>query len=197
MCGVPFHSAETYIARLIEKGYKVAICEQMEDPAKAKGLVKRDIVRIITPGTLLEPSMLKEQRNNYLAAVCLGEATVGLAFADVSTAEVFATELVGENVLARMMSELGTYQPSEVIIDTPRADCEELATFVTGRIGAMLSAGETDRFDGAAAFARVQAQFGTALPAGAAESPSLISAVGALLDYIADMQRNEIGRAHV
>ena len=192
MCGVPFHSAENYIARLIEKGYKVAICEQMEDPAKAKGLVKRDIVRIVTPGTLLEPSMLKEQRNNYLAAICLGEATVGLAFADVSTAEVFATELVGDNAMARVMSELGTYQPSEVLIDLPRADCEELASFVTGRLGAMLSAGESDRFDTALAGERVRAHFGAALPQAIAESAPLTAAVGAMLDYIADMQRSDI-----
>ena len=192
MCGVPFHSAENYIARLIEKGYKVAICEQMEDPAKAKGLVKRDIVRIITPGTLLEPSMLKEQRNNYLAAICLGEATVGLAFADVSTAEVFATELVGDNVMARVMSELATYQPSEVLIDLSRADCEELAAFITGRLGAMLSAGESDRFDAASAGERVRAHFGEELPTGIGESAALVATVGALLDYVADMQRSDI-----
>ena len=91
MCGIPFHSAEGYIARLIEKGYKVAICEQIEDPAKAKGLVKRDIVRVVTPGTLLEPGMLTEQKNNFVCAICLDDASVGLCFADVSTAEIYAT----------------------------------------------------------------------------------------------------------
>ena len=84
MCGVPFHSAETYINRLIEKGYKVAICEQMEDPATAKGLVKRDVIRVVTPGTVIEQSMLDERRNNYLLSVCMEGERAGLAFADVS-----------------------------------------------------------------------------------------------------------------
>ena len=79
MCGVPFHSAESYIGRLIEKGYKVAICEQMEDPATAKGLVKREIVRVVTPGTLLEPSMLTESRNNYVCAVSAAGDAIGLS----------------------------------------------------------------------------------------------------------------------
>lgn len=85
MCGVPFHSAETYINRLIEKGYKVAICEQMEDPATAKGLVKRDVIRVVTPGTVIEQSMLDECRNNYILSVCMDGEHAGLAFADVST----------------------------------------------------------------------------------------------------------------
>jgi len=191
MCGVPFHSAESYIARLIEKGYKVAICEQMEDPAKAKGLVKRDIVRIITPGTLLEPSMLSEQKNNYVAALCLGEAAWGLAFADVSTAEVFVTEISGENKLARLQSELGTYQPREVITDLPRSAFAEIAEFITARVGAMLVAGEADRFPFDAARSRAGAQFGV-LPNELESSRAAVSAVGALLDYIADMQRGDI-----
>ena len=79
MCGVPFHSAETYINRLIEKGYKVAICEQMEDPATAKGLVKRDVIRVVTPGTVIEQSMLDECRNNYILSVCMDGEHAGLA----------------------------------------------------------------------------------------------------------------------
>ena len=87
MCGVPYHSAETYIARLSAKGYKVAICEQMEDPALAKGLVQRDVIRIITPGTVTESSMLEEKRSNYLCAVSLNGDRGGVAFCDVSTGE--------------------------------------------------------------------------------------------------------------
>ena len=192
MCGVPFHSAEGYIAKLIEKGYKVAICEQMEDPSKAKGLVKRDIVRIITPGTLLEPGMLSEQKNNYLCAVCLDGTTFGLAFADVSTAEVYVTEIAGENKWARLQSEIGTYAPSEVIVDLPRTACADLAEFVTGRVGAMLSAGERDRFDFDMSLERVTTQFGRDLPVGLEGSKTAISAAGALLHYIADMQRGDI-----
>ena len=93
MCGVPFHSAETYVNRLIEKGYKVAICEQMEDPATTKGLVKRDVVRVVTPGTVIEQSMLDERRNNYLLSVCMDGNKAGIAFADVSTGEFFVYEI--------------------------------------------------------------------------------------------------------
>lgn len=192
MCGVPFHSAENYIAKLIEKGYKVAICEQMEDPAKAKGLVKRDIVRIITPGTLLEPTMLSEQKNNYICAVCLDGKNWGVCFADVSTAEVYVTELSGDNMLSRLQSEIGTYRPSEVIVDLPRAECAVIADFITNRVGAMLSDCQAHRFDLDAAMDRVNERFGDKLPNGFVTSSPSVCAVGALLDYIADMQRSDI-----
>ena len=95
-CGVPYHSSESYIARLVAKGYKVAICEQMEDPALAKGLVKRDIIRIVTPGTVTESSMLEERRNNYFACVYGAAGAFGLAFCDVSTGALFATLASGD-----------------------------------------------------------------------------------------------------
>ena len=95
MCGVPYHSCEAYISRLVQKGYKVAICEQMEDPAKAKGLVKRDIVRIVTPGSVVEGNILEDGKNNYCAAVYISEGTAALAFADISTGEIYATSVEG------------------------------------------------------------------------------------------------------
>ena len=95
MCGVPYHAAEADISRLIAKGYKVAICEQMEDPATAKGLVERDIIRIVTPGTVIEETMLEEGKNNYLCAICLEKDSAGLCFADLSTGEVSCTGFSG------------------------------------------------------------------------------------------------------
>lgn len=89
MCGVPFHAADVYIGKLIEKGYKVAVCEQMEDPALAKGLVKREVIRVVTPGTVIESALLPEQRNNYLCALYVSELEYGVCFADLSTAQVF------------------------------------------------------------------------------------------------------------
>ncbi len=115
MCGVPFHSCEGYIARLVSRGYKVAICEQTEDPATAKGLVKRDVIRVVTPGTVLESSMLDEGKNNYLCAAFGKGDTVGLCFADVSTGDVRVTELAGEDVNGRLCSELGRFSPSEIL----------------------------------------------------------------------------------
>ena len=102
MCGVPFHSSEGYIGRLIEKGYKVAICEQTEDPTQAQGLVRREVIRVITPGTLIETNLLSEQKNNYLCALYMGEFEYGVCFADISTAQVFATSFDGNNMDARL-----------------------------------------------------------------------------------------------
>jgi len=113
MCGVPFHSADTYINRLIEKGYKVAICEQMEDPATAKGLVKRDVVRVVTPGTVIEQSMLEDRRNSYLLSVCLDGSRAGIAFADVSTGEFSVYEI--DKVQTRLQDEIARISPKEII----------------------------------------------------------------------------------
>lgn len=113
MCGVPFHSAETYINRLIEKGYKVAICEQMEDPATTKGLVKRDVIRVVTPGTVIEQSMLEDRRNNYLLSVCMDGNRAGLAFVDVSTGEFSTYEI--EKAGIRLQDELARITPREII----------------------------------------------------------------------------------
>ena len=113
MCGVPFHSADTYINQLIEKGYKVAICEQMEDPATAKGLVKRDVIRIVTPGTLIEPSMLNERRNNYILSICRDTKKIGLAYADVSTGEFYTYEIDNDDSI--LNDEIMRTSPREVI----------------------------------------------------------------------------------
>ena len=116
MCGVPFHSAETYSNRLIEKGYKVAICEPMEDPATAKGLVKRDVIRVVTPGTVIEQSMLDERRNSYLLSVCMDGDRAGLAFVDVSTGEFQLYEI--ERASVRLQDEIVRMMPKEIIANT-------------------------------------------------------------------------------
>jgi len=113
MCGVPYHSADAYIARLIAKGYKVAICEQMEDPALAKGLVDRDIIRIITPGTVMTSSMLEEGRNNFICAVYRDSAGTGLCFCDISTGECSVTSFTGPEADEHLYNELGRFTPRE------------------------------------------------------------------------------------
>ena len=115
MCGVPFHSSEGYIGTLIEKGYKVAICEQMEDPSQAKGLVRRDVIRVVTPGTLIEANLLSDKKNNFLASVYMTEYECGIAFSDISTGQIFATSFYGDSIAARLKNELGTYSPKEVV----------------------------------------------------------------------------------
>ena len=96
MCGVPYHAAHTYLARLISKGYKVAICEQMEDPALAKGLVKRDVTRVVTPGTIIDPTMLEDKKNNYLMCIYCRQTYFGIAVVDITTGEFFTHRLPGE-----------------------------------------------------------------------------------------------------
>lgn len=122
MCGVPFHSAESYIARLVAKGYKVAICEQMEDPALAKGLVKRAVIRVITPGTVMESSMLDESKNNFICSVFAGEHAAGVCFADISTGELRATELLADSLQeleSQVRNELARFSP-ERFLSIPR-----------------------------------------------------------------------------
>ena len=126
MCGVPFHSYENYVARLIEKGYKVAICEQMEDPALAKGLVKRDVVRVVTPGTVIEQSMLQDDRNNFIASILIENGQAGLCFADVSTGEAHVTCISGQDLGAQMISELCRYAPSEVLFNPAILDYKDV-----------------------------------------------------------------------
>ena len=117
MCGVPYHSCEAYIARLVEKGHKVAICEQVENPATAKGLVKRDIVRIITPGTVIEDSMLEEGKNNYLAALSFDKQSYGLCFTDASTGECYVTSIALDKAEHKIINELSRFRPQELLIE--------------------------------------------------------------------------------
>ena len=119
LAGIPYHSLDTYLARLVKKGIKVVIVEQMEDPKLAKGVVKRDVVRIVTPGTIHEAHMLEQESNNFIAAVCPGEG-VGLAFADISTGMLMATELKEKDIL----DELSRHSPSEVLLPS-KTDTDE------------------------------------------------------------------------
>ena len=116
MCGVPYHSVDRYIARLISKGYRAAICDQVEDPKLAKGLVKRQVTRVVTPGTVLEDSMLEAKSNNYLAALTQKQDDFGLAVIDISTGEFLVTEITGNNAEQRMMDEIARLSPAEIIM---------------------------------------------------------------------------------
>ena len=116
MCGVPYHSCESYIARLVQKGYKVAICEQTEDPKTAKKLVDRDIIRVITPGTVIEDMMLEEGKNDYLAAVALTGDGVGLCFTDASTGECHLTSFPAGNYNSAVSDELLRFAPREILV---------------------------------------------------------------------------------
>ena len=192
MCGVPFHSSESYIGKLIEKGYKVAICEQVEDPALAKGLVRREVVRIVTPGTLIEQSFLTEQVNNYLCALYLEESACGICFADMSTAQVYATSFSGEHTVAHIKAELGTYTPREVLCNLGSANMGEIGAFLATHPEVTLTDGQAKRFSYPEALALVKAQFGDTLKEDTLDNAPLLQAVGALLNYFLDMGRSDI-----
>src|SRR5262245_59771976 len=115
MCGVPHHSAANYIAKLVRKGYRVAICEQTEDASKAKKLVRREVVRIVTPGTPIDPQLLEARESVFLAAVCAQGETVGAAFLDISTGEFRATQSSGKNAWERIVADIESYAPRELV----------------------------------------------------------------------------------
>lgn len=117
MCGVPFHAAESYIAKLITKGYKVAICEQLEDPKYAKGMVKRDVVRVVTPGTVIEGNLLDEKKNNYIMSIFKTGIYFGIAVCDVTTGEFLASEIKDTNNFPKLIDEIARFMPAEIIVN--------------------------------------------------------------------------------
>ncbi len=193
MCGVPYHSAEAYIARLIAKGYKVAICEQTEDPALAKGLVSRDVIRIITPGTVTESSMLEEGRSNYVASVFLGGRGGGIAFCDVSTGEFCCAGFEG-GAESHLVNELGRFAPKEVLLSPGAAESAAVSGFVTKKLEAMPEYA-AESFDYLKASVLVCRQFGFSDvdEAGLGGQPDAVCAAGALLDYIICTQKFDLG----
>ena len=193
MCGVPFHSVDTYIGRLIEQGFKIAICEQMEDPAQAKGIVKRDVIRVITPGTVIESNLLSDKKNNYLCSLYMGEFEYGVCFCDVSTAEIYATSFSGANMDTRLLNELGTYSPAEVISNLGASKFKDMAEFIRGRLGSMLNDNQPFRFEFDSCLDRMKSQFEETLREDDTSDRALVCAVGAMLDYVRDTQKKDIG----
>lgn len=192
MCGVPFHAVDAYIGKLIEQGFKIAICEQMENPALAKGIVKRDVIRVVTPGTLIESELLSDKKNNYLCSLFLGEFEYGVCFCDISTAEIYATSFSGDNMDAKLLNELGTYKPVEVIINSSIAKFDELSDFLKTRIQSSVSDCQFERFEYDSCLERVTAQFSDTLREEDVEDRVIVCAVGAMLDYIKDTQKKDI-----
>ena len=125
MCGVPHHAAEIYVSRLIAKGYKVAICEQLEDPKTAKGIVKRGVIRVVTPGTLVDSNMLEERKNNYIMSIFKTGIYFGISICDISTGEFYSAEIKDNNNFPMLLDEIARYTPSELVINSMMADCQE------------------------------------------------------------------------
>ncbi len=194
MCGVPYHAVDGYIGKLVSHGYKVAICEQMEDPSLAKGIVKRDVVRMITPGTLTESSLLDEKKNNYICAVYLGDGAVGVSFADISTGSLSATEFSGSDMMSRLFGEMGVYAPREVVVNTAASGLGEIDTFLRERLGCTINENQEARFSGEDAKREALSRFaGEAVPAEFNdENDPALKAVGALISYALETQKNDL-----
>ena len=190
MCGVPYHSVDSYIARLVQKGYKVAICEQMEDPATAKGIVERDITRIVTPGTVTESCMLDENRNNYMACLYTEGGKFGLAFCDVSTGAFFATVCADAQSAA---SELGRFAPSECIRFGADAHCETIDEALFRRLNCCVDEGKPEQFHLVSAEELLEKHFEKNLAElGLTGLPAAIIACGTLLATLLFVQKNDL-----
>ncbi|MDR3644495.1 MAG: DNA mismatch repair protein MutS [Clostridia bacterium] len=187
MCGIPYHSCDGYIARLIAKGNNVAICEQAEDPALAKGLVRREIVRVVTPGTVIEGSMLDEARNNYLAGVCAQGKAAGLCFCDVSTGCVMAARIAGGQPEQGIINELARFAPSEVILCGDAPQMPELKKFLAEKLCCMVNVPETEPD---APDEELPGRFGAASlgQLGLDEKPETVRALAVLLAYLKETQ---------
>ena len=195
MCGVPYHSAEAYIARLIAKGYKVAICEQTEDPAQAKGLVDREVIRVVTPGTLIEENLLEEGKNNFLAALCATPAGAGLCFGDISTGEVVLTFFPAEGWANRAVNELARFAPREVLLSPGAAD-PALVDYGKNKLGCRIEQAGEAAFALDRAWERVRRQFTQGLDQVPQEAEAAIQAAGALLSYLYETQKTDLSYLH-
>ena len=189
-CGVPYHSVDSYIARLVQKGYKVAICEQMEDPALAKGLVERDITRIVTPGTVTESCMLDENKNNYMGCLYGEGGRFGLAFCDVSTGAFFATVCADPQNVA---SELGRFSPSEVLRYGQGVDAEGIEDAIFRRLSCCVDEGKPEQFRLENAEELLERHFGASLAQmGLGGMNAAVIASGALLQTLLTLQKNDL-----
>ncbi|MEE1161204.1 MAG: hypothetical protein U0K70_04005 [Acutalibacteraceae bacterium] len=193
MCGVPYHSCEAYIARLVDKGYKVAICEQTENPATAKGLVKRDIIRVVTPGTVIEDAMLEEGKNNFLASVSLTEDGVGLCFTDASTGECHATVLGADYSVSFVADELARFNPKELLVseDLDKASAE-LCAYISEKFTQTVTVRPRESFNAQKTEPLLLKHFGESrLKELSVDTKNPIaSAVGAVIDYLYETGKN-------
>ena len=193
MCGVPYHSVDSYIARLVQKGYKVAICEQMSDPALTKGLVEREITRIVTPGTVTESCMLDENRNNYIGCIYGESGKFGLAFSDISTGAFFATLCSDAQNVA---SELGRFAPSEVMRYGQNVDAAPINDALFHRLSCCVNEGRSMDFQLEQAETVLEQHFGATLSQlGITGMPAVVIAAGSLLKTLLTLQKNDL--AHI
>lgn len=193
MCGVPFHSADSYIAKLVSRGYKVAICEQMESPAQAKGIVKRDVIRIITPGTVIEGSMLEDGVNNYLSSIYAGEKSTGVCFADVSTGEFHITVVGEEDTQNKIINQLSTYSPKEVIVGGRAKAFDKVMQFASSKLCVNVESIDDEKFNFDYATSLIIETMSREKVAelNIGRSKEAVCALGVVIDYLRKTQKKD------
>ena len=193
MCGIPYHASESYIARLIAKGYKVAICEQMEDPALAKGLVKRDIIRVVTPGTVTSEGCLEEKASNFLCAVCADSRSAGIAFCDITTGRAHLTAFTGKDRIEHVINELGRFSPAEAVLNDGAYSQADLVSALREKFRCRVENAGERLFLLPEAERNIRRQFGggawARLPAA---QPAAARALGGLLAFLYETQKTDL-----
>ena len=193
MCGIPYHASEAYIARLIAKGYKVAICEQVEDPAAAKGLVKRDIIRVVTPGTVIDAACLDDKSSNFLCGIYVDARCAGVAFCDITTGKAHLTAFADQSNVEHIINELGRFSPAEAILNDGAFSETALTGALSEKFHCRVERGGERRFLLNEAEKNIRKQFGEealkALPAG---NPAAAMALGGLLHYLYETQKTDL-----
>lgn len=195
MCGVPYHAADQYIAKLIGKGYKVAICEQMEDPAVAKGIVKREVIRVITPGTAMSTALLDEGNNNYLTVIYMNNSGVALAYCDISTGEIGTVEFSENKSAESLVNEIVKLSPKEVLIFNESDDIDidpfpELKNLTGARVSPLMPAYCTHKSSAELILSQFKSKSLHGI--GLSERPVSVMALGSLLTYLRETQKQNL-----
>lgn len=197
MCGIPYHACEVYLKRLVDNGHKIAICEQLTDPKDVKnGIVERDVIRIVTPGTLTETSLLDESKNNYLCAVYAAENECAVCFADISTGEVHLFKKTGKDLQNEVINEISRFEPVEILFNEKFLDYTQVRDFIKNKMNSSVQMLDADRFDVSVKSNVVLKQFNVSemCEIGLNEGTSEAACVCGLFDYISDTQKALIGR---
>ena len=193
MCGVPFHAADNYIARLVSRGYKVAVCEQAEDPAAAKGIVKREVIRVVTPGTTCDSAVLNEGENNYLCCMYAEGRKIGVCFCDVSTGTMLATEF-SKSAENEIINELAKYQPKEILLNPKCLEYKKVKLLIAERLNCIADEVQNEVFAADKMSKQVLSHFGAdsldALELG--DKMLAVRAVGKALEYLKQTQKTDL-----
>ena len=195
MAGVPHHAAEMYISKLIAKGYKVAICEQLEDPKTTKGIVKRGVIRVVTPGTVVESNMLEERKNNYIMSIFKSGIYFGISVCDISTGEFYAAEIKDNNNFPQLLDEIARYTPSELVINSNLADCTEEMSKIRERFNCYITRFQDKFFENKADIIKLRFNLIDAnqKPIENIEEKSFaVASINALIEYIEQTQMTNL-----